>query len=128
MAGVVFATMMSSGDGIGQTGINPNGDIWDHCFAGGSVAIKVDDTQAFLIAAIAAIACGYAGDAMNDYKTGVILGTDARAQFVTQFLRIRRCFAAVTQYSSILQAGGEQARPVSRQPSPTYHSPYQRNR
>ena len=38
------------------------------------------------MAAIVAVACGYAGDAMNDYKTGALLGTDPRAQFVTQMI------------------------------------------
>ncbi|MDD2522589.1 MAG: OPT/YSL family transporter [Anaerolineaceae bacterium] len=107
MLGVVFATMMSSVI-TGQTGINPMEIFGIIVLLAIRLFVKVDDTQAFLIAAIVAIACGYAGDAMNDYKTGAILGTDQRAQFVTQFLgAFVGIFAAVFGlFVLILQYGG----------------------
>lgn len=107
MAGVVFATMMSSMI-TGQTGINPMEVFGIIVLLAIRLLIKVDDTLAFFIAAIVAIACGYAGDAMNDYKTGAILGTDPRAQFVTQFLgAFIGIFAAIFGlFVLILQFGG----------------------
>lgn len=107
MAGVVFATMMSSVI-TGQTGINPMEVFGIIVLLAIRLVVKVEDTQAFLIAAIVAIACGYAGDAMNDYKTGAILGTDQRAQFVTQFLgAFVGIFAAIFGlFVLILQYGG----------------------
>lgn len=85
IVGVVFATMMSSVI-TGQTGINPMEVFGIIVLLAIRLLVRVDDTSAFLIAAVVAVACGYAGDAMNDYKTGAILGTDARAQFVTQLI------------------------------------------
>jgi uncharacterized oligopeptide transporter (OPT) family protein len=107
MAGVIFATMMSSVI-TGQTGINPMEVFGIIVLLAVRLFVRVDDIQAFLIAAIVAVACGYAGDAMNDYKTGAILGTDARAQFVTQFLGgFVGVFAAVFGlFVLILQYGG----------------------
>lgn len=83
--GVVFATMMSSVI-TGQTGINPMEVFGIIVLLAIRLLVQVDDTLAFMIAAVVAVACGYAGDAMNDYKTGAILGTDPRAQFVTQMI------------------------------------------
>lgn len=107
MVGVVFATMMSSTI-TGQTGINPMEVFGIIVLLAIRLLVEVSDTQAFYIAAIVAIACGYAGDAMNDYKTGAILGTDPRAQFVTQFLgAFVGIFAAIFGlFVLILQYGG----------------------
>jgi uncharacterized oligopeptide transporter (OPT) family protein len=85
IVGVVFATMMSSVI-TGQTGINPMEVFGIIVLLAIRLLVRVDDTLAFMIAAVVAVACGYAGDAMNDYKTGAILGTDPRAQFVTQLI------------------------------------------
>jgi uncharacterized oligopeptide transporter (OPT) family protein len=85
IVGVVFATMMSS-DITGQTGINPMEVFGIIVLLAIRLLVQVDDTLAFMIAAVVAVACGYAGDAMNDYKTGAILGTNPSAQFVTQLI------------------------------------------
>ena len=85
MLGVVFATLMSSVI-TGQTGINPMEVFGIIVLLAIRLILPVNDLQAFLVAAIVAVACGYAGDAMNDYKTGALLGTDPRAQFVTQMI------------------------------------------
>ena len=42
--------------------------------------------QLFFVAGIVAVACGLAGDVMNDFKAGHMLGTDARAQWLGQAL------------------------------------------
>jgi uncharacterized oligopeptide transporter (OPT) family protein len=85
IVGVVFATMMSSVI-TGQTGINPMEVFGIIVLLAVRLLVQVDDTLAFMIAAVVAVACGYAGDAMNDYKTGAILGTNPQAQFVTQMI------------------------------------------
>ncbi len=85
MLGVLFATLMSSVI-TGQTGINPMEVFGIIVLLAIRLVVRVDDLQAYLIAAVVAVACGYAGDAMNDYKTGAVLGTDPFAQFITQMV------------------------------------------
>lgn len=40
----------------------------------------------FFIASIVAVACGLAGDVMNDFKAGAILGTNPREQWIAQII------------------------------------------
>ena len=71
--------------------------------------VAVSHEQAILIACLVAVACGYAGDAMNDYKTGHILNSDPQAQFVTQLLgglagvlvAVPTFFLIIAQYGSV---------------------------
>lgn len=42
--------------------------------------------QAFLITGIVAVACGYAGDLMNDYKTGRLIGTSPKSQLISEII------------------------------------------
>lgn len=69
---------------VGQTGIDPM-EIFG-LIALLVVALLVDATELrlFFVAALVSIACGLAGDVMNDFKAGRMLGTSARAQWVGQ--------------------------------------------
>ncbi len=85
MGGVFFAAMMSSII-TGQTGINPMEVFGIIVLLAIRIFVKVDATHAFYIAAVVAVACGYAGDMMNDYKAGAILKTNPTAQYIIELI------------------------------------------
>ncbi|HHW93353.1 MAG TPA: peptide transporter [Clostridiaceae bacterium] len=107
MGGVFFAAMMSSII-TGQTGVNPMEVFGIIVLLAIRIAVNVSSTHAFFIAAIVAVACGYAGDMMNDYKAGSILKTNPTAQYLIEL--ICGVFGAVTASVAILaiiySAGG----------------------
>ncbi|HHX19104.1 MAG TPA: peptide transporter [Clostridiaceae bacterium] len=107
MGGVFFASMMSSII-TGQTGINPMELFGIIVLLAIRVVVNVNSTHAFFIAAIVAVACGYAGDMMNDYKAGAILKTNPTAQYLIEL--IGGLFGAMTASIAILaiiySAGG----------------------
>ena len=107
MGGVFFASMMSSII-TGQTGINPMELFGIIVLLAIRVVVNVNSTHAFFIAAIVAVACGYAGDMMNDYKAGAILKTNPTAQYIIEL--IGGLFGAMTASIAILaiiySAGG----------------------
>lgn len=81
LAGVFFATYLSSML-TGQTGINPM-EIFGmlvlliiHLF------FKNTLNASFTIAAVTAVACGLAGDVMNDLKSGYLLKADPNQQLI----------------------------------------------
>ena len=45
---------------------------------------QIAQVKLFFIAGIVAVACGLAGDVMNDFKAGAVLGTNPRAQWIGQ--------------------------------------------
>ena len=83
---LTFVTTIMSAQSCGQTGIDPM-EIF------GLIVLLVvaalgqsTQVQLFFVAGIVAVACGLAGDVMNDFKAGHMLGTDARAQWLGQAL------------------------------------------
>ncbi len=44
----------------------------------------VPQVQLFFVAGVVAVACGLAGDVMNDFHAGHVLGTSPRAQWIGQ--------------------------------------------
>lgn len=68
----------------GETGINPMEVFGIIILLGVRLLVSVSDSAAFFIAACVAIACGYAGDLLNDYKAGNMLGTNPAAQLISQ--------------------------------------------
>ncbi|HZK42054.1 MAG TPA: OPT/YSL family transporter, partial [Clostridia bacterium] len=85
MAGVFFAALLSSLI-TGQTGINPMEIFGIIVLLAIRALVTVSPEHAFFIAAIVAVTCGYAGDMMNDYKSGAILKTNPTAQFVIELV------------------------------------------
>jgi uncharacterized oligopeptide transporter (OPT) family protein len=81
---LVWITTAMSSQSVGQTGIDPM-EIFG-LIALLIIAAFADMTlvQLFFIAGIVAVACGLAGDVMNDFKAGHVLGTDPRAQWIGQ--------------------------------------------
>lgn len=81
--GVWLTTSMAASI-TGQTGINPMEIFGILVLVGVKMVTNLSTTEGFLIAAVVAVACGLTGDVLNDFKSGHILGTDPRAQFVSE--------------------------------------------
>lgn len=80
-----IATIMSA-QSCGQTGIDPMEIFGLIVLLIISALTQISELRLFFIAAIVAVACGLAGDVMNDFRAGTILGTDPRAQWIGQAL------------------------------------------
>ena len=85
VGGVFIATAMAATI-TGETGINPMEIFGIIILLAIRTLVPVPTTAAFLIAACVAIACGYAGDVLNDYKSGYILQTNPKAQFISELV------------------------------------------
>lgn len=105
--GVFMASTMASTI-TGETGINPMEIFGIIILLAIRLLVKVDTTHAFFITAGVAIACGYTGDLMNDYKTGEILGTNPVAQLISQITGgiIGTAVATISLFAVIRQFGG----------------------
>lgn len=85
---VVLATFVAcamSAQSVGQTGIDPM-EIFGLIvlLLVAAVVPQLGEVRLFFIAALVAVACGLAGDVMNDFKAGHVLGTSPRAQWIGQ--------------------------------------------
>lgn len=92
----------------GQTGVNPMEIFAIIILLAIRVFVKIDIVEAFFIATCIAVACGYAGDLLNDYKTGHILGTNPTAQLISQVAGglVGALVSSVTMFVVINQFGG----------------------
>lgn len=81
LLGVWLTTAMSS-QCVGQSGINPMEVFGIFVMAIAKLCCKLEVQQAVYIAAIVAIAAGLTGDVMNDFKSGSILKSDPKAQWI----------------------------------------------
>jgi uncharacterized oligopeptide transporter (OPT) family protein len=81
---LAFVTTAMSAQSCGQTGIDPMEIFGLIVLLLVSAFAQVRKVQLFFIAGVVAVACGLAGDVMNDFKAGSILGTDSRAQWLGQ--------------------------------------------
>jgi uncharacterized oligopeptide transporter (OPT) family protein len=106
MAGVFFAAMMSSVI-TGQTGINPMEIFGIIVLLAIRAILPVSSEHAFYIAAVVAVTCGYAGDMMNDYKSGAILKTNPSAQFFVELIGgFVGAFTATIAFLAIIYSAG----------------------
>lgn len=107
MAGVFGASAMAATI-TGETSINPMEIFGIIVLLAIRLITSVDSTGAFFITACVAVACGYAGDLLNDYKAGEILGTNPTAQLVSQIVGglVGTVVAAVAMFAIISQFGG----------------------
>ncbi|TCL58318.1 putative OPT family oligopeptide transporter [Hydrogenispora ethanolica] len=78
----VWAASAMAATITGQTGINPMEIFAIIILLAIRLLVRLDSASAFLIAAAVAITCGYAGDLLNDYKAGQMLGTSPVAQLI----------------------------------------------
>lgn len=107
--GVWLATSMSA-QCVGQSGINPMEIFGIIVLIAAKAVSSVGDTEMFFVAAIVAIACGLAGDVMNDFKAGYILRSSPKAQWVGEAIGgLIGAFVAVGVFYVILTAYGPTA-------------------
>lgn len=107
LIGIVIASTMASTI-TGETGINPMEIFGIIILLAIRLLVKVDQVHAFFIAAGVAIACGYAGDLLNDYKAGQVLNTNPVAQLISQLVGgiFGTLVATVSLFAVIRQFGG----------------------
>ncbi len=109
IVGVWLATSMSA-QCVGQSGINPMEIFGIIVLIAAKAVSSVGQTEMFFVAAIVAIACGLAGDVMNDFKAGYILKSDPKAQWIGEAIGgLVGAFVAVGVFYVILTAYGPTA-------------------
>jgi len=109
IVGVWLATSMSA-QCVGQSGINPMEIFGIIVLIAAKAVSSIGSTEMFFVAAIVAIACGLAGDVMNDFKAGHILKTDPKAQWIAECIGgVVGAFVAVGIFYVILTAYGPTA-------------------
>lgn len=105
-----FVTCAMSAQSVGQTGIDPMEIFGLIVLLLVAAFASADQARLFLIAAFVAVACGLAGDVMNDFKAGHVLGTSARAQIIGQAIGgFIGALVAVAVMYVLLSAYGPQA-------------------
>lgn len=80
----VWVTTSMAATITGQTGINPMEVFGILVLLLVKLFVKVGPIEGFLVAGVVAVACGLAGDALQDYKAGYILHTSPKAQLVAE--------------------------------------------
>lgn len=107
LAGTFAASAMAATI-TGETGINPMEVFGIIVLLAVRLIVPVDATGAFFIAACVAVACGYSGDLLNDYKAGQMLGTNPVAQLISQTAGglVGTIVAAAAMFALIGQFGG----------------------
>lgn len=107
---LTFITTAMSAQSVGQTGIDPM-EIFGLIVLLLVAAFSATAQAAlFLIAAFVAVACGLAGDVMNDFKAGHVLGTSSAAQMTGQAIgAVVGSFVAVAVVVLLLGAYGPDA-------------------
>lgn len=85
LLGVWLTTAMSS-QCVGQSAINPMEVFGIFVMAIAKIACSLNVQQAVFVAAIVAIAAGLTGDVMNDFKSGSILKSDPKAQWLAELV------------------------------------------
>ncbi len=81
---LAFLGCAMAAQSVGQTGIDPMEIFGLIALFAVALLIDISEVKLFFIAAFVSIACGLAGDVMNDFKAGHMLGTSARAQWIGQ--------------------------------------------
>lgn len=82
----IFIVSVMAATITGQTGINPMEIFGIIVLLGIRIFVKTDATDALFIAACVAVASGFSGDLFNDYKAGQVLGTNPKAQLISQIV------------------------------------------
>ena len=106
---LTFLASAMSGTITGQTGINPMEIFGIMTLLAVRVFANPGLVESFFITAVVAVACGFAGDMLNDYKAGSELGTDPAGQLVTQavggltggFTAVFAMIAIISQYGGV---------------------------
>ena len=103
------ATAMSA-QSVGQTGIDPMEIFGLIVLLAVAAASNVPQVQLFFVAGIVAVACGLAGDVMNDFHAGHVLGTSPKAQWIGQAIgAVLGAVVAVAVMAVLVGAYGPEA-------------------
>ncbi len=107
LIGGVFVVSIMAATITGQTGINPMEIFGIIVLLGVRIFVDIDGTEALFIAACVAVASGFSGDLFNDYKAGQVLGTNPKAQLVSQIVGgvFGTVVAAISLFAIINQFG-----------------------
>lgn len=81
---LAFATCVMSAQSVGQTGIDPMEIFGLIVLLAVSAFSNIAQVKLFFVAGVIAVACGLAGDVMNDFRAGYVIGTSPRAQWIGQ--------------------------------------------
>lgn len=81
---LAFVATAMSAQSVGQTGIDPMEIFGLIVLLAVAAVSSVPQVQLFFVAGIVAVACGLAGDVMNDFHAGHVLGTSPQAQWIGQ--------------------------------------------
>lgn len=103
----VWVTTAMAATITGQTGINPMEIFGILVLLAVKIFMAPGSTEAFLIAGVVAVACGLAGDALQDFKSGHILRTNPKAQIISESIGgIIGAFVSVIVLFVMLKAYG----------------------
>ncbi len=112
-AAVVLAAFVAcamSAQSVGQTGIDPMEIFGLIVLLSVAGLAQMAEVKLFFVAALVAVACGLAGDVMNDFKAGHMLGTNPRAQWLGQGIgAVVGSVVAVATMWALLSAYGPDA-------------------
>ena len=107
---LAFVTCAMSAQSVGQTGIDPMEIFGLIVLLAVAALSDVAQVQLFFVAGVVAVACGLAGDILNDFKAGHVLGTDPRAQWIGQAVGgVLGAVVAVAVMAVLLAAYGPDA-------------------
>ena len=81
---LTYVTCIMSSQSVGQTGIDPMEIFGLIVLLIVAAFSNYSEVQLLFIAAAVAVACGLAGDVMNDFKVGSVLKTSPSAQIIGQ--------------------------------------------
>ncbi|MFR1640454.1 MAG: OPT/YSL family transporter, partial [Eggerthellaceae bacterium] len=103
------ATAMSA-QSVGQTGIDPMEIFGLIVLLAVAAVSDLPQVQLFFVAGIVAVACGLAGDVMNDFHAGHVLGTSPKAQWIGQAMgAVLGAFVAVAVMAVLVSAYGPES-------------------
>ena len=107
---LTFVTTIMSAQSCGQTGIDPMEIFGLIVMLIVAAFSQLAQVKLFFIAGIVAVACGLAGDVMNDFKAGAVLGTNPRAQWIGQAIGgVLGALVAATVMMALVTAYGPDA-------------------
>ena len=107
---LTFVTTIMSAQSCGQTGIDPMEIFGLIVMLIVAAFAQLAQVKLFFIAGIVAVACGLAGDVMNDFKAGAALGTNPRAQWIGQAIGgVLGALVAATVMMALVTAYGPDA-------------------
>lgn len=107
---LTFVTTIMSAQSCGQTGIDPMEIFGLIVMLIVAAFAQLAQVKLFFIAGIVAVACGLAGDVMNDFKAGAVLGTNPRAQWIGQAIGgVLGALVAATVMMALVTAYGPDA-------------------